>query len=34
MLSGILKTIRCKLMAFEGSKFMHFTGKLWVKIGN
>jgi hypothetical protein len=34
MLSDILETIRCKLMAFDGSKSMHFAGKLWVKIGN
>jgi hypothetical protein len=32
MLSAILKTIRCKLMAFEGLKFMHFAGKLWAEI--
>jgi len=34
MLLGILETIRCKVMAFGGSKSMHFAGKLWVKIGN
>jgi hypothetical protein len=34
MLSGILKTIRCKLIVFEGSKFMHFAGKSWTEIGN
>jgi hypothetical protein len=34
MLSGILETIRCKLMAFDGSKFMHFAGKLWAETGN
>jgi hypothetical protein len=34
MLSSILKTIRCKVMAFGGSKPMHVVGKLGVDIGN
>jgi hypothetical protein len=34
MLSIILKTIRCKVMAFGGSKPMHVIGKLGVEIGN
>jgi hypothetical protein len=34
MLSSILKTISCKVMAFEGSKPMHVVGKLGVEIGN
>jgi hypothetical protein len=34
MLSSNLKTIRCKVMAFGGSKPMHVVGKLGVEIGN
>jgi hypothetical protein len=34
MLSGVLETLRCKVMAFGGLKSMHFAGKLWVEIEN
>jgi hypothetical protein len=34
MLSSILKTIKCKVMAFGGSKPMQVVGKLGVEIGN